>query len=125
VLPDRKLRFIVAGIIVSAVADEFVLAHPLGHTGKKTAIAVLGSTAIFLVGNMLFKWTSAGRVALSHLAGIATLALLMPVSVHLPPLMLAMLATVVLVVIAAWERNDTASLNLHSTRNDKFGGRLR
>jgi low temperature requirement protein LtrA len=96
--------FIVAGIIVSAVADEFVLAHPLGHTGKKTAIAVLGSTAIFLVGNMLFKWTIAGRVALSHLAGIATLALLMPVSVHLPPLMLAMLATLVLVVIAAWER---------------------
>ena len=96
--------FIVAGIIVSAVADEFVLAHPLGHTGKETAIAVLGSTAIFLVGNMLFKWTIAGRVALSHLAGIAILALLMPVSVHLPPLMLAMIATLVLVVIAAWER---------------------
>ena len=96
--------FIVAGIIVSAVADEFVLAHPLGHTERKTAIAVLGSTAIFLVGNMLFKWTIAGRVPLSHLAGIAVLALLMPVAFHLPPLILAMLATLVLVVIAAWER---------------------
>ena len=100
--------FIVAGIIVSAVADEFVLAHPLGHTERKTAIAVLGSTAIFLVGNMLFKWTIAGRVPLSHLAGIAVLALLMPVAVHLPPLILAMLATLVLVVIAAWERRATA-----------------
>lgn len=96
--------FIVAGVIVSAVADEFVLAHPLGHTETKTAIAVLGSTAIFLVGNMLFKWTIAGRVALSHLAGIAILALLMPVAAHFPPLILAMLATLVLVVIAAWER---------------------
>ena len=43
--------FIIAGIIISAVADEFVLAHPLGHTEEKTAIAVLGSTAFILGGH--------------------------------------------------------------------------
>ena len=67
-------------------------------------IAVLGSTAIFLVGNMLFKWTIVGKASLSHLAGIAILALLMPVAGHFPPVILAMLATLVLVLIAAWER---------------------
>lgn len=97
--------FIVAGIIVSAVADEFVLAHPLGHAETKTAIAVLGSTAIFLIGNMFFKWTIAGKVPLSHPVGVAVLVLSMPVSIHLPPLVLATLATLVLVIIAAWERN--------------------
>jgi low temperature requirement protein LtrA len=96
--------FIVAGIIISAVADEFVLAHPLGHTEKKTAIAVLGSTAMFLVGTLLFRWTISRKVPLSHLAGIGVLALLVPAGAHLPPLILAMVATVVLVVVAAWER---------------------
>jgi low temperature requirement protein LtrA len=96
--------FIVAGIILSAVADEFVMAHPLGHTEKKTAIAVLGSTAMFLVGTLQFRWTIARRVPLSHLAGIGVLALLVPAGAHLPPLILAMVATMVLVAVAAWER---------------------
>jgi low temperature requirement protein LtrA len=96
--------FIVAGIIISAVADEFVMAHPLGHTEKKTAIAILGSTAIFLVGTLLFRWTMSRRVPLSHLTGIAVLALLVPAGAHLPPLILAMVATMVLVFVAAWER---------------------
>jgi low temperature requirement protein LtrA len=96
--------FIVAGIIISAVADEFVMAHPLGHTEKKTAIAILGSTAIFLVGTLLFRWTISRRVPLSHLTGIAILALLVPAGAHLPPLILAMVATMVLVFVAAWER---------------------
>ena len=96
--------FIVAGIIISAVADEFVVAHPLGHTDQKTAIAVLGSTAIFLVGTMLFRWTIGGRVPLLHLAGIAILPLLAPVTSHLPPLILMTIATVVLIAVAVGER---------------------
>jgi low temperature requirement protein LtrA len=107
--------FIVAGIILSAVADEFVMAHPLGHTETKTAIAVLGSTAIFLVGTLLFRWTIARRVPLSHLAGIGVLALLVPAGAHLPPLILAMVATMVLVVVAAWERRARRHLSLESS----------
>ena len=90
--------FIIAGIIISAVADEFVMAHPLGHTEAKTAIAVLGSTALFLAGTMLFRWTIAGRLPRFHVAGIAALALLAPASSYLPPLILATLAMLVLLI---------------------------
>jgi low temperature requirement protein LtrA len=94
---------IVAGIIVSAVADEFVLAHPTGHTDLKTLIAVLSGGGLYLVGNLLFKWTTTGHLLVSHLLGIVALAVLIPLAAQLSPLMLATAATLVLVGIAAWE----------------------
>jgi low temperature requirement protein LtrA len=97
-----------AGIIISAVADEFVLAHPLGHTAMKTAIAVLGSAAIFLVGTMLFRWTITGRVPMLHLAGMGVVALLGFVVPYLPPVALALVATLVLLLIAIGERKARA-----------------
>ena len=46
---------IVAGIIVAAVGDELVLAHPAGHSDAKTVIGVVGGPLLFLVGTILFK----------------------------------------------------------------------
>jgi low temperature requirement protein LtrA len=95
--------FLIAGIIVSAVADEFVLAHPLGHAEPKTTVAVLGGTALYLVGNLLFKWTIAGRVPVSPVVGVLVLGVLIPASAAMSPLGLMTGATLVLVAIAAWE----------------------
>jgi low temperature requirement protein LtrA len=94
---------IVAGIIVAAVADELVLAHPVGHSGPGTIATVLGGPALYLAGNLLFKWATAERLPLSHLGGLVLLALLLwPVGVA-PPLVTAAASTLVLVVVAAWE----------------------
>ncbi len=46
---------IVAGIILSAVADDLVLAHPDGHSDPKTAACAIGGPLLFLVGAILFK----------------------------------------------------------------------
>ena len=46
---------IVAGIIVSAVADELVLKHPSGHSDLKTVISAIGGPLLFLFGTILFK----------------------------------------------------------------------
>ena len=46
----------VAGIIVTAVADELTIAHPGGHTSAATAAVILGGPALFLAGHALFKW---------------------------------------------------------------------
>ena len=70
--------FIVAGIIVAAVADELVLAHPSGHVATPTLAAVLGGPALYLLGNILFKRSVATWLPLSHLVGIAALAMLVP-----------------------------------------------
>lgn len=94
---------IVAGIIVAAVADELVLAHPTGHTGLETMAAALGGPALYLVGNILFKVATTNRLPLSHLVGLILLALLVPLSSAWSPLMLASAAALVLILVAAWE----------------------
>jgi len=69
---------LVAGIIVVAVGDELVLAHPTGHADAKTAAVLIGGPALYLAGNLLFKRVSARHFALSHLVGLGLLALLVP-----------------------------------------------
>ncbi len=94
---------IVGGIIVSAVADDLVLAHPnAGAEGSAMAI-ILGGTAIYLSGNVLFKWATYGRLPLSHLAGLAALVLLAWPAPQLTTLVLGGATTLVLVLVAVWE----------------------
>jgi len=94
---------LVAGIIVAAVGDELVLAHPDGHTDLKTAAILLGGPALYLLGNLLFKRATADRPALSHIVGLVLLAALIPLAVGLSPLAFSALTTLVLVLVAAWE----------------------
>jgi low temperature requirement protein LtrA len=94
---------IVAGIVVSAVGDEMLLAHPDGHVGAKEILSMIGGPLIYLVGVILFKRTVRGRLQLSHLIGIGLLIALVPVAFLLTPLMLAAAVTMILLLVAAWE----------------------
>ena len=97
---------IVAGIIVTAVADELVLHHPGGHDGHTdiaTAAVIIGGPALYLAGNAMFKRLSAPNVPLSHSVGLGLLALLVPVAVVASPLMLSAATTAVLILVAVWE----------------------
>ncbi len=94
---------LVAGIIVGAVADEFVLAHPVGHPHPGAALTVLGSAALYLLGNLLFKCTIFGRARAAHGLGLVALGLVGLVAAALPALAVSVLATMVLCGTAAWE----------------------
>ncbi|HEX6091698.1 MAG TPA: low temperature requirement protein A [Dongiaceae bacterium] len=97
---------LVAGIIVAAVADELVLAHPGGHAGIGALAVTVGSAALYLLGNALFKRTIYGRLPLSHLAGLALLLLLLMLTAAMPvwtPLALSLATTAILIVVAVWE----------------------
>jgi low temperature requirement protein LtrA len=98
--------FLVAGIIPSAAADEFVLARPTGHTDAKSAIALLGGAALYLLGNVLFKKAISGRTMWSHLVAAAALGMIGAIAGQLAPWLLAALAAVVLVAVAWWERHS-------------------
>ena len=98
--------FIVGGIIVAAVADEFVLHHPTGHSDFKTIVTTLGATALYLVGNLLFKWAIRGRLPVSHLAGLVAVAVLAPVASHFAPVLLSVAVSVLLIVVAICERRS-------------------
>jgi low temperature requirement protein LtrA len=94
---------IIAGIVVSAVSDELILAHPGGHTDFKTAATTIGGAAIFLIGNILFKRIMTGRPTLSHWGGLILLAILVPFAQWLPPLAFGACTSGILILVAMWE----------------------
>lgn len=93
---------LVAGIIVAAVADELLLAHPVGHTDAKTAAVILGGPGLYLLGNMLFMRIVAKVIPAPYIAGMIMLAILIPVATAFSPLILSASVTVVLVIVSLW-----------------------
>ncbi len=94
---------IVAGIILSAVADDVVLLHPTGHSDPRTVLSAVGGPLLFLIGTILFKHTVRGWLQLSHGVGIMALCGLGWFAADLSPLMLSIAATALMVVVAVWE----------------------
>ena len=118
---------IVAAIVITAVADELMLAHPRGeamrHAANPTAgqavgqhagqgdptfiLVACGGPLLFLVGNQVFKWMTADRPnpPLSHFVGeVLLLATALAAAwLDLTPLAVGTLATLALIVTAAWE----------------------
>ena len=97
---------IVAGIIICAVGDEIMLLHP-GHATAPAIAVLIGGPAVFLAGATLFKWVTNFRRTppLSHLAGLALLAVLpwFAHELHASALQIGAAATAVLLIVAVWE----------------------
>ncbi len=94
---------IVAGIIVSAVADEIALTHPHGHADLTAVLVIVGGPALYLLGTALFKRLTAPNVPLSHLVGLGLLLALGVVGGMIDRLHLATATTAILIVVAVWE----------------------
>jgi low temperature requirement protein LtrA len=94
---------LVAGIIVVAVSDELILAHPLGHAEAAVIWTSVGGSALYLIGNLLFKRYVVGRAPLSHIIGLGLLAALVPFASHMSPLLLGAATTVVMVLVTILE----------------------
>jgi low temperature requirement protein LtrA len=93
----------VAGIIVAAVGDEWVIHHPVGHGDLKTALALIGGPALFLLGATLFKLAVFRRWSVTRLTGLLALAILSPFALAMSPLALSIATTSVLMLVGAWE----------------------
>ncbi len=102
---------IVAGIVVSAVGDEVLLAHPEGHTDIKAILSIVGGSLLFLIGVILFKRAIRGIFQLSHLVGIALLVVLIPFAHLFSPLALAALTTIILLIVCVWEAISLGGAN--------------
>jgi low temperature requirement protein LtrA len=94
---------IVAGIIVAAVGDELLIAHPSAHPSAAGIAVVLGGPALFLAGHALYKWSVFGRLSLARLIAIAALALLVPLGLLSPVLLLTATATLVVMAVGGWD----------------------
>jgi len=77
---------LVAGVVLVAVGDELVLAHPSDPVDATTLAVVIAAPALYLLGNLLFK-RSIGRPWLrSHLIGMAALSALYVAAPAIPGL---------------------------------------
>ena len=101
---------VIAGVIMVAVSDELVLAHPGGHVSTAAALTLLGGPALFLLGTAVATWAIWRTVAWTRLAGCVVLAAGWPALPWVTPLILSVASTAVLLVVGAWEslRSRTA-----------------
>ena len=95
---------LVVGIVLTAVADELVLLHPLGHEGSGhadpwTAGLICGAGMVYLVGNTLFRRATGGSWSLPHLTGVGALALLYATFPVLSPLAINWISNGVLLAV--------------------------
>lgn len=91
---------IVAAIILSAVGDELIVAHPTEELSGAKLLAVVAGPVLYLVAQAVLHMRLSGRIRVSHVAGaVACLAigLLGPV---LPALAIGALLVAVLVAVA-------------------------
>ncbi len=94
---------IIAGVVLTSVADKEVLKHPDAAIGLAAAITLTGGPVLYLVGLVLFRWVVAREVLISHLVGVAVLLALFGPAFGLSPLSFAAMTSLVLVGVAGWE----------------------
>ena len=94
----------VAGIIITAAADDKVLSDPAAVASTASAWMILGGPALFLAGHAAFKLVVWHFISWPRLAGIAGLALLALASKAIPALALAACATALVAAVAATDR---------------------
>lgn len=107
--------FIIAGIIVTAVGDEFTLAHPDGHGDLKTAFAIVGGPVLYLIGTLFFRCAVTGRLPKAQLLALIAMAVVFAGASLVSPLVLSLATTVILVIVALAEKG--AAEELEETRH--------
>ena len=94
----------VAGVIVAAVGDELVIAHPTDELPAAEVAAVVSGPALYLIGHVLFRLRMAGSLSWKRLLGALACLSLGAVGTSVPAIVLAALVIGVLVAVIAAER---------------------
>jgi low temperature requirement protein LtrA len=95
---------IVAGVILTAVGDELVIAHPADELPAEELAAVVGGPALYLLGHVLFRLRMAGSVSWKRLGGALACLAVGGVAPIVPGLVVAALLVAVLGAVIAAEQ---------------------
>jgi len=93
----------VAGIVLTALGNELLLAHPTGHVEPVAAATIVGGPALFLLGSFWFYWLFRQKLIWSHVIGLALLSACALAAGHIEPVWLGWLTTLALVIVGAIE----------------------
>jgi low temperature requirement protein LtrA len=94
----------VAGVIVAAVGDELVIAHPSDELPGREVAAVVAGPAIYLLAHALFRWRMAGTMSWKRLGGALACVAVGAVGTVMPALVLAVIVTGILIAVIAAEQ---------------------
>jgi low temperature requirement protein LtrA len=95
---------IIAGVIVAAVGDDLVIAHPGGPPAVPTTVTVLAGPALFMTGHALFKRAVFNLLSPVRLGAVALLGALAAVAPLVAPAALSGMAAAVIVLVAVYDR---------------------
>jgi low temperature requirement protein LtrA len=95
---------LVAGVIVSAVGQELVIAHPGDRLAGREIAAVVAGPAIYLLGHALFRLRMAGSVSVKRLGGALACVAVGALATVVPALAVAALLVAVLMAVIVAER---------------------
>jgi low temperature requirement protein LtrA len=95
---------IVAGVLLSAVGDELVLAHPGDPLGTAGALVTLGGPALYLLGLVAFGARVGRHPPWIRLAAAAVLVAAVPLGARADGLLVAGLTAALLTLVAAADR---------------------
>ncbi len=101
---------IVGGIILTAVGDEIVIAHPLHSLEGPRLLAVAAGPTLFLVAQLALHLRATGRVAYSRVAGIAGCAAIGLVGSLLPSIVVGAALVATLVAVAVLDGVESSHL---------------
>jgi low temperature requirement protein LtrA len=93
---------IVAGIILTAVGEDFSLSHSYEHSTWRESLAIVGGPILFLAGNIGVKIAASYVRPISHFVGIGVLIVLLLLQ-GMPLYALQIAAVTVLLLVAIWE----------------------
>jgi low temperature requirement protein LtrA len=92
---------IVMGIILSAVGDELLIAHP--DEPFEVPVLAIAGPVLYLLGHNLFRLSMARSISIHRLAGTFALVMLLPVAERVDAIVVAALALLVLIAIIVRE----------------------
>jgi low temperature requirement protein LtrA len=89
----------VAGIVLTTVANELTIEHPFGHHRLAWTMVIIAGPALFLFGRALLEFTVFARMSRARLGGIALILALFPLAQVLPLVATSALVDVVLFAV--------------------------
>jgi low temperature requirement protein LtrA len=114
---------LVLGVVLVAVADELVLAHPLEAADGVTPLLIYAGPAIYLLGNLWFKKSTGTFPLASHLTGtvpLVTLAILVPLAWPTSsPLLHTWVANALLLAVLLFEEAGLRRARRHTDAEDE------
>ena len=95
---------LIAGVIVAAVGDELVIAHPTDELPGAELAAVVAGPVLYLLGHVALRLRMTRTVSVKRLAGAAACVAVAPVGLIAPALAVSALLLAILAAVIAAER---------------------